>query len=870
MTLTHLFIRILNMSLTAGLMILAVLALRLLLRRAPRIFAYALWAVVLFRLLCPISFESGFSLLGVLRAPTAESGSVEYISQELGDMRPAVESVSKQDMAGQETVASGGAKEAGSKGGTRGVFGNKLLTQETWRTFLYAGSRLWLLGALGMLLYGAVSYGRLSRRLRRAEEAGLEEYGSLSEKPAMDGSKKQARFGTAGVRIRRSGAAATPFVLGFLRPCIYLPKDLPEKDLEYILLHERIHIRRGDPLTRAGAWIALCLHWFNPLVWLAFFLSGRDMEMSCDEAVIYRIGNGVKKEYSASLLSLASGKQITTGIPLAFGEGEPGSRIKNVLRYKRPAFALVAAALAACVLAAVFLLGNPGKRGKESQEQVFYGVIQAMEGSGGDVVVVPQFGEMEIPEAETVEPYIEMDFSGLEEGQLVRIAFSGEEEVETLETYPGSFSRKADSIQVMGLGFGMRPMPDGNYLFTVPLGMAPEAQTGDTLRIYHAVLEEGDLMEDYHLYLLKSPEKIAMKLLAETRVTEVDAENNDIWVILPGEAVYTFLSEFGFGVSCRLEAEEKQEILELTREMELTGEVPDGTYWVYPRSISRSARCFDRYVTDASVADEDQITLIPTFADNCVFLVNREMDSVRCEEVDFEGFADLITDAFEGGNVPVLCSFQDNLIVEAQLMSANIGKGISYIALTSETSWIEEICENEGRTLKEMLGEYYELVRTEEADVSDAPGMERIEIYLGNIGDGDSGVMLISDAAGNLLHIEDAHSARAGWANLYVGELDKTPYLLSVHIEDRDDFGEYWYQVYRLGETGTLQQIAGSDFLWGRNIRYDDGLFHEWADRLEKYLANSHLLLSSQEGELRTEAVSEADKYNYETLRRVN
>lgn len=854
--LTRLFIRILNMSVTAGLMILAVLVLRLLLKRAPRIFSYALWAVVLFRLLCPISFESGFSLLGVLRAPTAESGSVEYISPELGETPPAVEYSAGRNAPGQETTDFDGGMAAGKKG-------------EAWQTVLSVGSCIWLLGALGMLFYGAVSYGRLSYRLRGAKEITV------------------MRCGGKRIRIRCGGIAATPFVLGFLRPCIYLPEGLPQKDLEYILLHERIHICRGDLLTRAGAWLALCLHWFHPLVWLAFFLSEQDMEMSCDEAVIRRIGSAVKKDYSMSLLSLASGRRITAGIPLAFGEGEPGRRIKNVLRYKKPAFALAAAALAACVLAAVFLLGNPENRGKKTQDQIFYGVIEAVAESGGGVVLVPQIGEMEIPEAETVEPYIEMDFSGLEEGQLVRIVFSGGEAAEILGTDPGRFSRKADSIQVMGVGFAMRPLPDGTYLFAVPLGMAREAQAGDTLRIYHAVLEEGDLMEDYHLFLLESPEKIATKLLAETKVTEVDAENFHIWVTLSGEAANTFLSEFGFGVSCEREAgeqtgsgeEEAKEPQNLTREMELTGEVPDGIYWVYARSLSYSARCFDRYVTDASLEEQDRVTLLPAFAEDCVFLVNREMDSVRFEKVGFEEFADLMTKALAQTSVPVRCTFQNNLIVEAQLMSTYLDKGISYMPLTEGSSWIEDICEDQGRTLEDVLEEFYELARTVEADVSDAPGMERLEIYRGNLGDGDSGVLLFYDAAGRLLHIETAHCARAGWANLYVGELDKTPFILSVHIEDRDDYGEYWYQVYRLGETGTLQQIAGSDFVWRSDIRsYDDGLFHEWADRLERYLANSRLLLSTQEGELRTDnmsednmsedGVSEADKYNYETLRR--
>lgn len=857
---TGLFIRILNMSLTAGMITLVVMGLRLLFHRAPRIFSYALWAVVLFRLLCPVSFVSDFSLLSVLHAPTAESGYVEYISQEPDGTGSVTEHVFGEDVA-ESWATTAGERNADRYGDAAAEDAReRAVRADAWQTFLRVGSWVWLAGALGMLLFGAVSYGRLLHRMRREKAEGENE-------PAYEKM-------TPHLRICQSDAVPSPFVLGFVSPCIYLPAGLTEKELEYILLHERIHIQRGDPLTRAAAYLALCLHWFNPLVWLAFFLSGRDMEMSCDEAVIRRLGGRVKKEYSASLLSLASGRRIAVGIPLAFGEGEPGKRIKHVLRYKKPAFALVGAALAVCVLAAVFLSGNPGKpkeqtqgqdqgpeqtQGQEqtqTQEQVFYGVIQTSKEFGGLVVVVPQYGEMVIPDAETVEPYIEMDFQGIEEGQLVRIAFLGDEAVEILETYPEQFSRAADSIQVMGVGFGMRPEPDGNYLFTVPLGMAPDAQTGDTLRIYHAVLSEGTLREDYHRYLLESPEKIRTEQLARTRVTEVDAENYDIWVVLPREALRTFLSEFGFGVSCELEAAGQE------------GKVPDGSYWIYARSVNRSARCFDSYETDMSAEDGDGIELVPAFADECTFLVNQELDSVRFEEVGFDEFADRITDAADSMKVPVLCTFRDNRIVEAQLLSGHLSEGISYMPLPEGGSWIEDIVEMEGTTLKEVLSESYELVRTEEADVSDAPGTERIEIYLGDIGDGDSGILLIYDASGNLLDVDDAHHARAGWANFYAGELEGTPYLLSVHIEDRDDYGEYWYQVFRLDADGTPRQIAGSDFQWGGNYSYDDDLFHEWADRLENYLAHSRLLLSSQDGELRTEDVSEADRYNYETLRR--
>lgn len=873
-------------------MILAVLMLRLLLIRVPRIFSYGLWAVVLFRLLCPISFESGFSLLGVLHAPTAETGVVNYISDAAGNTETFGTTLTQMNPDGIVSDFESG-QNTGIPEQETGI-GEGASALETLHALLPAMGMIWLAGVFAMLLYGAVSYGRFSFRLRTAKKNVANSMNPDCDGQNLNGvvpeDKNDGRM--AYIRICRTAAVSTPFVLGLLKPCIYLPDDLSEKDLEYILLHERIHIRRGDHLTRAAAYLALCLHWFNPLVWLAFFISGRDMEMSCDEAVIRKIGNRVKKEYSASLLSLASGRRITVGIPMAFGEGDPKSRIKNVLRYKKPAFLLVLTALLVCTLAAVFLLGNPRKI---VQNQLFYGVVMESKEFGGNVVLVPQFGEMSIPAAEKVSPYIEMDFNGLEPGHMVRITFSGEEEVGILETYPGQFSRAADSIEVMGIGFAMQTMPDGKYRFGVPLGMAKEAEAGDTLLIYHSVLEDGaDLQENYHLYLLDSPDKIRKELVAKTHVSEVDTENYDIWVTLSREEVTTFLSEFGFGVSCELEkaaaqgtseqsvqaegavreetggnsSDKTEEIKDLSREMALDDEVPDGTYWVYARSISRSARCFDRYAMTDGLPDDEPV-LIPTFSNDCVFSVNREMDSIRFEKISFEEFADLVTDGAAWLNVPVRCVFRNGLIAEASLMSSYLGQGISYQTILSDgTSWIEELCRMEDKTLDEMLTEFYTLIRTEEADVSDVPGTERIEIYLGNVGDGDSGVVLIYDANGNLLHIEDAHHARAGWNNVYVGELDGTPYLMSMHIEDREDYGEYRYQVFRLGESGNLRQIAGSDFQWGNSIRYDDGLFHQWADKLEAYLSGSHLLLTSQEGELRTDAVSEADKYNYGTLHR--
>jgi beta-lactamase regulating signal transducer with metallopeptidase domain len=139
----------------------------------------------------------------------------------------------------------------------------------------------------------------------------------------------------------------TPFVIDVIRPRIYLPSALSERERDYIILHERTHIRRLDHIVKLAAFLALSIHWFNPLVWVAFMCCMKDMEMSCDEAVMKKMGDGIGADYSASLLSLATGRKILAGAPLAFGEGNTKSRIKNVLHYKKPTFWIVAGSVLA-------------------------------------------------------------------------------------------------------------------------------------------------------------------------------------------------------------------------------------------------------------------------------------------------------------------------------------------------------------------------------------------------------------------------------------------------------------------------------------------------------------------------------------------
>lgn len=328
---TQLFFPILNMSLTGGVVILAVALARLVLRRAPKVWAYALWAVVLFRLLCPVSLSGAFSLLGAIRAPAVENAGgvgsvVTYVDPDRtlssGEFAP------PSGLDDPQILQPEDAEE------NIPILGPVTQNpQESSVTPELAVSLIWLAGTAAMAAYGAVSYFRLRRRL--GEAVRLEQNLYLCDR--ID----------------------TPFVLGLVRPRIYFPVSLRQAELPYILFHEQHHIRRGDPVWRMLAYIALCLHWFNPLVWLAFVLSGRDMEMSCDEAVLKKLGPHIREEYSQSLLNLSAGHTLISGTPLAFGEGDTKQRIHNLLHWRRPRVWLTAGAVALCLVVVTACAVNP-------------------------------------------------------------------------------------------------------------------------------------------------------------------------------------------------------------------------------------------------------------------------------------------------------------------------------------------------------------------------------------------------------------------------------------------------------------------------------------------------------------------------------
>lgn len=325
-----------EMSLTAAYAAAIVAGLRLILKkRAPRQVLCLLWLVVFARLLIPLSLESPVSIV-----PDA------LPRQEQHQAEPAIPPVSAQGTGSAQNPA--GAQAPGGitadpvtqiqPGGVPVLTAPEGAVPQTpaasapfpWQAVL-AG--VWLAGALAMGGYGLLSYLGLRRRLFDAIRAG----DGVWEHPSV----------------------ASPFILGVVRPRIYLPAGLYGQPRQFILCHERAHLRRLDHIVKPVCWLALALHWFNPAVWLAFLLMSRDIEAACDEAVIRSLGPQVKADYSATLLSLATSGRMPAPCPLAFDEGDAKGRIQNVLRYRRPALWIVVVSVVMVVMAAVCLLTDP-------------------------------------------------------------------------------------------------------------------------------------------------------------------------------------------------------------------------------------------------------------------------------------------------------------------------------------------------------------------------------------------------------------------------------------------------------------------------------------------------------------------------------
>lgn len=370
-----LFIQVLNLSIAGSWMILAVLLLRLILKRAPKATVCALWLLVGLRLLLPFSVESALSLIPsrqTVSADIVEPGALPPVRVSGGQTSPTedggyalpsqVELIDSGlpalDRALNPVINESLAPEIGA-------------SVDPLQVLTAVSGWVWLLGCMGILGYGALSFLRLKLRLR---ESVLAETG-----------------------VREGAMVDTPFVLGIFRPVIYLPLGLSERDREMVLSHERAHLKRRDNWVKPLAFILLALHWFNPLVWLAYVLLCRDIESACDERVLRDMGREERRAYSAALLNCSVRPRMISACPLAFGELSVKGRIKSVLNYKKPGFWISLAALAACALVAVCFLTDPVTEDESPEPLAAEDEAEAGEGLSAEeaqfLFIIPEEGE---------------------------------------------------------------------------------------------------------------------------------------------------------------------------------------------------------------------------------------------------------------------------------------------------------------------------------------------------------------------------------------------------------------------------------------------------------------------------------------------
>lgn len=313
------FLKLLNMSITAGWLILAVLCIRLIFRKIPKWVNCLLWGVVAVRLICPFSIESPFSILPSTE-PIKSSTVVE------GEVQNDIPSIDSRLTIVKNTI---------NPMLTETFAYNESESVAPLQVVTYAAGFIW---GCGIILLTICAMGSVIRLHKLVGEAVC----------VKD-------------NIYICDAVKSPFILGIARPRIYLSSALSEKEMNYVIAHEAAHLKRRDHWWKALGYLLLCIHWFNPLCWVAYFLLSKDIELACDEKVARDMTFHEKKEYSKVLLSCAMPKRLVMVCPLAFGEVGVKERIESVLKYKKPTLWIVIAAVAVCVIVAICFLTNPTK-----------------------------------------------------------------------------------------------------------------------------------------------------------------------------------------------------------------------------------------------------------------------------------------------------------------------------------------------------------------------------------------------------------------------------------------------------------------------------------------------------------------------------
>lgn len=308
---SDLFLNLFNRAMAAGWLVLAVLVLRLVLKKAPKWVCCLLWALVAVRLVCPFTPESALSLV-----PSAQVLASETLYDPTPELHTGIEFVNS----------------AVNRSFTPAMTTEGLTSVNPLQIWTWLAGWVWAVGAAAMAVYALVSWLRLKKQVA----ASVEENG-----------------------VWRCDGIGSPFILGAFRPRIYVPSDLAGADLDHVLAHERAHLQRKDHWWKPLAYFLLAVFWFQPLLWAAYVLLCRDIELACDEKVVRTLDVGGKKAYSQALVTCAVSRRTIAACPVAFGEVGVKQRVKSVLHYKKPAFWVMAAALVLCVIVAVCFLTDP-------------------------------------------------------------------------------------------------------------------------------------------------------------------------------------------------------------------------------------------------------------------------------------------------------------------------------------------------------------------------------------------------------------------------------------------------------------------------------------------------------------------------------
>ena len=383
----ELFLKLLNMSIAASWLILAVVLLRLVLKKAPKWIVILLWGIVALRLVVPFSFESALSLIP--SAETFNAHNIQYGTPAIHSGIPAVNNAVNPVL---------GATFAPNPAGSV----NPLYV---W-TFIV--SVIWLTGIAAMLLYAVISYVRVRRSV--AERVPYEE------------------------NIFLCDHVKSPFILGLVRPKIYLPSSMDAAAMGPVIAHEKAHLARRDHWWKPLGFLILTVHWFNPLCWIAYVLLCRDIELACDEKVIRQMDLDGKKQYSTALLECSMGRRLVTICPLAFGEVGVKERVKNVLNYKKPAFWVIVVAVVACAVVTVCFATNPKQDSIQEQRTVQARITEVENGS---FLVAPVEGALELSSSDLFRvPITNMPPSPEPRvGDVIEITYDGS----ILESYPAQF-----------------------------------------------------------------------------------------------------------------------------------------------------------------------------------------------------------------------------------------------------------------------------------------------------------------------------------------------------------------------------------------------------------------------------------------------